>query len=218
MEALILYFVLFFPVIHAPPPEWLAQGIGAAGTIPFSGIALLGRTLTHTLPAMALVLYLISRNGPQPADIRRAAPTKPDMLPFAIGLPGLIIIGLFIAFLVSRFAGVTRPPLIEGPHTLAGWAVVLLACLGTGYLEEIYFRYYLLTRLEKTIPQTAVRVFFSTALFAVSHIHYGPWGLLNAAIAGLFLSALFLRYRSLHGIALAHAGYNMFVFFMGTAG
>jgi len=222
MEALILYFVLFFPVIHAPPPEWLAQGIGAAGTVPFSGTALLSRTLTYTLPAMALVLYLISRGGLQrglePADIRRAAPGKRDMLPFAIGLPGLIITGLFVAFLVSRFAGATSPPVIEGPHTLIGWAVVVLACLGTGYLEEIYFRYYLLTKLENTIPQAAVRVLFSTALFTISHIHYGPWGLLNAAIAGLFLSALFLRYRSLHGIALAHAGYNMFVYFMGTAG
>jgi len=215
MEALILYFVLFFPAIHVPPPELLAQGIGAAGTIPFSAMALLARTLTYTLPATALVLYLISRSGSQPADIRRAAPAKPDMLPLAIGLPGLIIIGLFVAFLVSRFAGETRPPVIEGPYTLTGWVVVVLACLGTGYLEEIYFRYYLLTKLEKIIPRTAVRVLFSTALFAIAHIHYGPWGLLNAAVAGLFLSALFLRYKSLHGIALAHAGYNMFVFFMG---
>ena len=216
MEALILYFVLFFPAIRAPSPDLLAQGIGAAGTIPFSAMALLGRTLTYTLPATALILYLISRGGPQPVDIRRAAPGKQDILPFAISLPCLIIIGMFIAFLVSRFAGETAPPVIEGPHTFAGWAAVVLACLGTGYLEEIYFRHYLLTRLENIIPRTAVRVLFSTALFAFAHIHYGPWGLLNAAVAGLFLSVVFLRYRSLHGIALAHAGYNMFVFFMGT--
>ena len=220
MEALILYFVLFFPGAQASP--WLAQGVEAVQVIPFSSAALLARTLTYSLPAIALILYLISRSAPQralqPADIRRAAPGKKDMLPFAIGLPGLIIIGLFIAFLVSRFAGLTTPPVIEGPHTFIGWTVVILACLGTGYLEEIYFRYYLLTKLENIIPQAAVRVFFSTALFAIAHIHYGPWGLLNAAIAGIFLSALFLRYRSLHGIALAHAGYNMFVYFMGTVG
>jgi len=219
MEALILYFVLFFPAIHFIPPDMLAQGI-AVETIPFSSAALLGRTLTFTLPATALVLYLISRSrtrrGLNPVDFRRVVPAKPDILPFAVGLAGLIGIGLCVAFMVSRFAGAASPPVIEGPHTLAGWAAVVLACLGTGYLEEIYFRYYLLTKLESTIPRAAVRVLFSTALFAVSHIHYGPWGLLNAAIAGLFLSVLFLRYKSLHGIALAHAGYNMFVFFMGV--
>lgn len=216
MEALILYVVLFFPGIHAFfAPDWAIQEIQTLRSIPFSVVRELGRLATYTLPATALLLYLIARREGFPG-LKAAIPQKRDMLPFAIGLPVLIGIGLFISFLISRFAGVSAPFRVEGPYNFIGWAVMILACLGTGYLEEIYFRYYLLARMEKIIPQTAARVVFSTVLFALCHMHAGPWGVANAAIAGLFLSALFLRYRSLHGVALAHAGYNMFVYVMGT--
>ena len=230
MEALILYLVLFFPgilgVLSWFSSDWLAQGMEAAQTLPFSIFRELGRTLTYTLPAIALLLFLISRGeGRQTvpgkksfSSLKKVTPNKRDILPFLIGLPVLIIIGLFISFIMTRFVTVTPPPGIEGPYNFWGWLVVVLACLGTGYLEELYFRQYLLSRMEPAIPRTAVRVLFSTALFALCHIHYGPWGVLNAAIAGLFLSALFLKFRSLHGVALAHAGYNMFVYFMGTVG
>ena len=161
------------------------------------------------------MLYLIS-NKKGVSGLKDLAPRKRDILPFAIGLPVLIVIGLSIASLISASGTAMPPPRIEGPYNFIGWLVVILACLGTGYLEELYFRYYLLAKMENIIPQTAVRVLFSTILFAVVHMYYGPWGILNAAIAGLFLSVLFLRTRSLHGIAVAHAGYNMFVYFMGT--
>jgi len=238
MEALILYFVLFFPGVNA----WsaiisLAPGVvggaEAIRTIPFSIIRELGRTITHSLPGIALLLYLISGKSSDkvsavpPGDksfrlLKATIPAKRDIIPFVIGLPVLIIIGLFVSFLASLFArlygGFSPPLLIEGPYSFWGWVVLILACLGTGYLEEIYFRYYLLTKTESLIPSPALRVVFSVLLFAVSHIHDGPWGVINAALAGLFLSALFLRYRSLHGIALAHAGYNFFVYAMGAVG
>ncbi|MCL2381191.1 MAG: CPBP family intramembrane metalloprotease [Treponema sp.] len=218
MEALILYFVIFFPGIYAPPsPDWLVNGAGAAGTIPFSIAQQAGRMLTYTLPSLALLLYLISRGEDRPA-LKAAAPHRRDMLPFAAGLPCLIIIGLFVSFLGSHFAGAAPPLRVEGPSGVPGWFVVVLVCLSAGYLEEIYFRYYLLSRMEQAIPRTAVRVLFSTVLFAVIHASQGSWGILNAAIAGLFLAALFLRFRSLHGVAWAHAGYNVFVYAMGAAG
>jgi membrane protease YdiL (CAAX protease family) len=61
----------------------------------------------------------------------------------------------------------------------------------------------------------AIRVLFSTVLFSLCHIYEGPWGILNAVLAGIFLSVLFNRYRSIHGIAWAHAAYNMFVYTIG---
>jgi len=225
MEALILYFVIFFPSVYASPsPDWLVNGIQAARVIPFSVLRELGRLLTYTLPSLALLLYLIYRAKPRGAAtepvslLKAAAPTRRDALPFVIGLPGLIIIGLFVSFLVSRFAPIAAPFRVEGPSSLYGWIVMILLCLGTGYLEELYFRYYLLSKLEKIVASPALRVAFSTLLFALCHAHDGLWGVLNAALAGVFLSALFLRYRSIHGIALAHAGYNVFVYAMGTVG
>ncbi|MCL2205826.1 MAG: CPBP family intramembrane metalloprotease [Treponema sp.] len=225
MEALILYFVLFFPNVQFSPV--IHDGIPYAQTLPFSTVRELMRLLTYTLPAIALLLYLIAgrnRNAELKAPYSEEAPRfyktlfpcKQDIIPFAIGLPALVIIGLSVSFLISLSTLNFTPVRIGGPYNFFAWIAMIFACLGTGYLEEIYFRYYLLSKTKNIIPNTAVRVVFSTLLFSISHIHDGPWGVLNAAIAGLILSGIFLRYRSLHGVALAHAGYNMFVYTMGA--
>jgi hypothetical protein len=43
-------------------------------------------------------------------------------------------------------------------------------------------------------------------------VYEGPWGVLNAVLAATLLSFLFLHFKSLHGIALAHGLYNAFVY------
>ena len=212
MEALILYFVLFFPGIYGMPfPDSQLQ------SIPFSTLRELSRTLTYTIPSLALLWYLISdKNGF--SALKDIKPGRSDLLPLAIGLPGLIIIGLLVSLMVSLFSGPSPPPLIEAPLTIPGTFVMIFACLGTGYLEETYFRYYLLTRLRRLLPQPAKRIMLSVILFSMCHIYEGPWGVLNAAIAGILLSVLFIHRRSLHGIAWAHSAYNIFVYSMGIFG
>jgi len=213
MEPLILYFVLFFPTLLVSP----FAGIGPE-SVSFSVLRELGRTVTYTVPALALLWYIMSdKNGF--SALRKEKPGFPDLPSFAAGFPALVIIGIAISLLVSRFSGLpwmTPPPLIESPATIPGWIVLVISCLGTGYLEESYFRYYLLTWMENPVPNAALRIFFSTALFAICHIYEGPWGIINAALAGIVLSVLFTRFRSLHGIAWAHGGYNIFVYVMGN--
>jgi membrane protease YdiL (CAAX protease family) len=104
---------------------------------------------------------------------------------------------------------------VEPPGNVLGWIIMAFSCIGTGYLEESYFRYYLLTKLQTRLPSPAARMIISTVLFSFCHIYEGPWGILNAVLAGLFLSMLFIRYRSIHGIAWAHGAYNIFVYIMG---
>ena len=216
LEGLILYFVLFFPGIYA---TGFSGEIEPIGTIPFSTVRELGRTLTYTIPSLALLWYLISDRKQMtfssliPKNLR-----KKVLFPFTIGLPGLILIGLGISLLISLFSqaqGPTPPPKVEAPGNIWGWIVMVFSCLGTGYLEESYFRYYLLTRLRRQLPEPAKRIILSTLLFSLCHIYEGPWGVLNALLAGILLSALFIRYRSLHGIAWAHGAYNIFVYAMG---
>ena len=209
MEALILYLVLFFPGL-------LIQGVaGDLLTIPFSVVWALNRTITYTIPALALIWYIVlgkkSLSDFVPIKLKRQ-----DFLPLGFGLLGLISIGLVISLaisLFSRYFGITVPPKIEAPHGISAWIVMIILCMGTGYLEESYFRYYLLTRLENfNLPS---KVILSSMLFAFCHIYDGPFGILNALLAGIFLSLLYIRYRSLHGIALAHGIYNIFVYTMG---
>jgi membrane protease YdiL (CAAX protease family) len=214
MEPLILYFVLFFPGIYS---GGLLGGIEIAESIPFSVIGELGRTLTYTIPSFALLWY-ISQEKKGFSSLKREKFQKRDFLPFTIGLPGLILIGLGVSFLVSflhlRY-GMDLPPKVEAPVSTLGWVVMVFSCLGTGYLEESYFRFYLLKKLEKQQPNAIIRIVFSTVLFSFCHIFEGPWGIINAMLAGFLLSWLFNRYRSLHGIAWAHGAYNIFVYFIG---
>jgi membrane protease YdiL (CAAX protease family) len=224
MEPLILYFVLFFPGIYSNGIN--SDGIYSDGirklneiaeTIPFSIVSELGRTLTYTIPSLALLWYIFpDKKGF--SSLKQEKLQKRDFLPFAIGLPGLILIGLGISFLVSFFYlryGLALPARVEAPASLLGWIVIVFSCMGTGYLEESYFRCYLLTKLEKQQPKVSIRIIFSTILFSLCHIFEGPWGIINAALAGLFLSWLYDRFRSLHGVAWAHGAYNIFVYFIG---
>jgi membrane protease YdiL (CAAX protease family) len=97
----------------------------------------------------------------------------------------------------------------QGPLAVA---VMILSCLGTAYLEETYFRFYLFRQLGKSGPAKAALV--SSLLFALCHLYEGPFGALNAFLAGLLLFYIFTRSRSLHGIAWAHGAYNIFVYIM----
>ena len=217
MEALILYFVLFFPGIYL---SGLSAAAEAAETIPFLPIRELGRTLTYTIPSIALIWYIIGKKKLL-AFLSRRFRVK-DLLAFAVGLSGLILISLTISFLVSFFWRyydfIPIPPKLEAPVNPTGWVVLVFSCLGTGYLEESFFRYYLITKYEKSLPQIPIRVVYSTFLFSLCHIYEGPGGFVNAVLAGILLSALFIRYRSLHGIAWAHCAYNVFVYAMGIFG
>jgi membrane protease YdiL (CAAX protease family) len=217
MEPLILYFVLFFPGIYS---AGIWREIEIAETIPFSMVRELGRTLTYTIPSLALLWYIFPDKKGFPS-LKKAKIKKQDFPPFAIGLPGLIIIGLSISLLVSFLSlryGLEPPLKVEAPGSVLGWIVMVFSCLGTGYLEESYFRFYLLTKLEKQQPSALMRIIFSTILFSFCHIFEGPGGIINAMLAGFLLSWLFNRFKSLHGIAWAHGAYNIFVYSIGGLG
>ena len=217
MEPMILYFVLFFPGIFY---LGFSGGSELTETIPFDALRELGRTMTYTIPSLALLWYIIpDRKGF--SSLKQEKPKKLDFISFAAGLPGLIFIGLGISLvisIVSQYQELLPPPKVEAPVSAFGWFVVAFSCLGTGYLEESYFRYYLLTKFESQLPAVASRILLSTTLFSLCHIYEGPWGVTNAVLAGFLLSALFIRYRSLHGIAWAHGVYNIFVYAMGYSG
>ena len=213
MEMLLLYFVLFFPGVSAFPITDMA-----IEPITFSLMRELGRTLTYTIPSFALLWYIISEKKGFEALIDEK-PRWEDFIPFALGFPALAAIGFGISFLVTLFPVgnmLPLPPKIDAPGNLAGYAVMVISCLGTGYLEESYFRFYLLGKFENHFPNPLYGIILSTIMFSVCHIYEGPWGIINSALAGILLSILFIRYKSLHGIAWAHSAYNILVYVMGN--
>ena len=204
-EPLILYWVLFLRVS--------AGAVLPGESIEFSTAAEIARIVLHTIPSLALIGYLMLRTK----SFREwgvALPQKKDILPAVIAFPALFLIGLAIS-LVSPFFGGDGPRFLP-PQTAVSWAILVISCIGAAYLEECYFRLYLLSKREEMglSPNSAALV--STLLFSLCHAWEGPWGLLNSALSGLLLAFIFLRFRSLHGVAIPHALYNILVFALGA--
>ena len=202
-EALILYFVLFFSGTVSPYFNG-AQKANFSITAQISGI------LLHSIPSLALIWYLILKARRIEDWIIR--PGRKDIISGLITLPCLLLIGAATSFASSYIGGSQAQVSLNSPSTVPGWITLCASCVCAAYLEESYFRYYLLTRNDELNLNAFSALALSTALFSICHIYEGPWGFLNAALSGAFLCFIFMRYNSLHGTAAAHGLYNISVY------
>jgi membrane protease YdiL (CAAX protease family) len=182
---------------------------------PFDASAELSRVLLFDLPATALILFLLFRDR-RPSVSGFPRPRLADCAVAAVAFASLVMIALVLLLASSLIHGTSMNPLVEAPRGLGEWSVMGLVCITTGYLEETYFRAYLFTRLEEAGLDEKWRVVVSVLLFSICHLYEGPWGVFNAAIAALILSLAYLRRKSAHGPAWAHAAYNALVYVNGT--
>jgi membrane protease YdiL (CAAX protease family) len=205
IEPLILYAVLFFRISAGAP--------SSGEVIEFSAAAEIARIILYNTPSLALVWYLLLKVKTA-KEWGISLPGGKDILPFFLALPALLLIGLTIS-IGSRIFGASAVR-FSPPQDSIAWGILILSCFSTAYLEESFFRFYLLSKREELGlgPRRAVLV--SALLFSFCHIYEGPWGFLNAALSGILLAFFFLRFRSLHGIAHAHALYNVLVYVLNT--
>ena len=207
VESLILYAVLFLRFSYgAAPPAEPAE---------FSAAAEIARIFGYNIPSLALIWYLLLKVK----SLKKwgvSYPQKKDILPAALSFPALILIGFSISIVSQQFAEIPPEPGVLPPQSVFAWIVLVISCISSAYLEESFFRFYLLSkRVELKIgPHRAVLL--STLVFSICHIYEGPWGFLNAALSGMFLAIMFMRYKSLHGISIAHAMYNILVYVLGS--
>jgi membrane protease YdiL (CAAX protease family) len=96
----------------------------------------------------------------------------------------------------------TKPALIPA---------ALISSLCIGYREEVFFRAYLFDRASEVGIRPVGAITGGSLLFAVGHIYQGVAGFLVASLLGLILGAIYWRRKSLHGVAVAHALYNLSV-------
>ena len=201
IEILILYVVLFFSG---------STGLFLRGEPGFSNTAELARLLTYTIPSLALIWYLLLRARKlKDWGIR---PCKNDLISCLITFPCLLITGFFISAIAAFISGNSMQVSLYFPSTAQGWILLCISCIISAYLEESFFRFYLLSRREELHLGPASALTVSTALFSICHIYEGPWGFLNSVLAGTLLAFIFLRYNSLHGISVAHGLYNIAVY------
>jgi membrane protease YdiL (CAAX protease family) len=203
IEALILYILLFFRGSAA-----LLIGVEVDAS-DFSVTADIVNIITYSLPSLILIWYLTFKT--KKIDIWIVKPGKKDFISFVITLPCLLFTGLIVTFIGSYIGGVPDQT-FHSPSTITEWAILSATCLLTAYLEESYFRFYLLSKREELNLNAVSALAFSVILFSICHIYEGPWGFMNALISGTILGFIFLRYYSIHGIAFAHALYNIIIY------
>ncbi|HCC38320.1 MAG TPA: CPBP family intramembrane metalloprotease [Treponema sp.] len=203
-EPLILYIILFF-----------SGSIGAGGVeadvIEFSVSSSLIRIFAYNIPALALIWYLVAKKSGK-AELEKAKAGSGDIFSLVLSFPALVLIGFTIALISPLFSGVPPAPQILPPNGFLPWLALFFSCITTGYLEESFFRFYLLSKRREMGLGDMQAAVLSTFLFSLCHIYEGPWGFLNSALSGFILALIFLRYNSIHGISLAHGLYNLMVF------
>jgi membrane protease YdiL (CAAX protease family) len=232
-EPLIVYLVLFLPDFS---PAGLLSG---NGDYQFAVSRELSRILAYNIPSLLLLWYLSYIKGKRifPVRIRFG-----DFQSLIIALPGLLGIGLGLSVFSTVVSGPeAAASIVKAPEGLAAWTVMVISCFSTGYLEETYFRHYFLGRFRKRKPgipppelealgsqpasvpppnapgtNPVVGILVSTAFFSLCHIYKSPWGVINAAFAGLLLSLVYIHYGALHGLAWAHSLYNIFIYASGA--
>jgi membrane protease YdiL (CAAX protease family) len=207
LEPLILYCILFLPgaLRHDPLPELAVFSTGNE----------IIRIITYNLPALALIWYLRQRQNPAKKAL---LPGRHDLFALLWAFPALIVTSISVSLASSFFPGLPEGIQVQGPTDIIGLFVMFFSCISTGYLEEGYFRYYLGKKFEEQGLGPWVFILGSTAIFALCHIYEGPWGVMNSLLAGLILALIYTRFRSLHGLALAHGFYNIAVYLLGTQG
>jgi len=209
IEAVILYVVLFFS-------GSVASTAASTGEMTdFSIAAELVKIFIYGIPSLILIWYLLLKA--KPLRNWEIVPGKKDLTCCVITLSGLLLAGLSISFVSSYMSGPSAHVSLHSPSTPAGWIVLGFSLIIAAYTEESFFRFYILSRKDEFKMSATQALMFSVSLFSICHIYEGPWGFLNAALSGTFLCFIFLRYKSIHGISVAHGFYNIAIYIINAA-
>jgi len=205
IEAFILFIVIFF----SQTVFGLLSG-HSIDSAPFSISALIFNIFIYSIPSLLIIWFLLYRK--KKAEYRLTKPGKNDLFSGFIAFPALIFTGITVSIISALTNSASTEAPIPPPSSAAGWVILCIFCLLSAYLEESFFRFYLLSKKDefKLPPPAALAI--SAALFGICHIHDGLFGSLNALLAGLLLGVIFLKYRTIHGIAAAHGLYNITAF------
>jgi len=196
LEVIILYIILFF---------WRSAVPGAPQDPSFSIISEITKILIFLIPSIILIWYFKHKHWNIKKWIRK--PDKNDLFSGLIAYPCLLITGISMG-IIAAITGNTQVPL-QTPDSLQGWLILSLFCLFSAWFEEGFFRFYILSKKEELNLNNPAVLLLSTALFSFCHLYNYPFGFINAVISGFVLGILFLRFKTIYGITIAHGLYNL---------
>lgn len=200
-EFLILLAIYLLPAVYT--------GAGSVDPSLFEQpLAHLG-LLIQNVPRILLLLYLMELDGGAWIE-RFGLNWKLPRLPFeAVGVAVALLAVSVATTLLSQALGFggEAPFQFNSPPRLV-YLLSAFSLLSVGYMEELFFRSYAMTRLRQLGLSPLVAIAVSAVLFSLGHSYQGVQGVLFALLAGLALGYLFHKTGRIHPIALGHAVYN----------
>ena len=85
--------------------------------------------------------------------------------------------------------------------------------MAIGFVEELIWRGYLLTRIEDVTTSRWEAIAISSLLFGFNHLYQGPIGVIGATIDGVLYGTVFAVTRRIWPIALSHGLYDLILMF-----
>lgn len=203
-ESALLFAVLFLPGM-------LGQSVGVDPTS-FDHIAYHVQVLAIAVPQILLVVAV--SNGRIPGSAARFGWRRPvtrDLIVAALGLVLTYLVAVLLGAVASLLA---NPGMMQ---STVAWSfsryevlpLVMISTLAIGYREEIFFRAYLADRAPELGVHPRTALYAGALIFGLGHIYQGPGGFLLATVLGAVFAEIYLRTRSLHGIAVAHGMFNL---------
>jgi membrane protease YdiL (CAAX protease family) len=80
-----------------------------------------------------------------------------------------------------------------------------IACIVSGFAQELIFRGYLIPRFERLVRSTLIAVLVTTAMFASFHVYQGTVSMIGVAAVGFVYAIAFCLLRRLWPVCAAHA-------------
>jgi len=210
LEAILLYIVLFL----SGSASFFTNSSQPGAHAGFSVSAALSGIFLRSIPSLVLIWFLLLKK--KKLNDWGIRPGLKDLISGIITLPCLLIIGFMVTYTSSKIGETSLQITLVSPSSGSEWIILCLSCLFAAYLEESFFRFYLLSRRNEFNMSAACSFALSVTLFSICHIYEGPWGFLNAVLSSTLLCFMFLRYKSIHGISIAHAMYNIAVYVINT--
>ncbi|HEY3781235.1 MAG TPA: CPBP family intramembrane glutamic endopeptidase [Fimbriimonadaceae bacterium] len=214
-ELLILVGIICLPTIFDLFTSWFKLYSGDSGGVGFvfSGFAY--------LTEISLILYLIWSGGESFSQFGFRKPLPSDLL-WAIPL---ILIPFGLGLLINHFTRyptrISNAPPWAMHSTVAMYSrfalfpiiprffYLLFNLISALLLRELFFRSYLIVRLEQIGWKTGWAVILSTILYAFGPIVFDPVALSVLAVMGLLFSLYFAKFRRIWPLVIAHFVLNL---------
>ncbi len=213
MAAVLIEIFILYSAFYLPGILWQAGFTGSK--IPGLTLYIL-RYLTVAVPQTFLVLYVIRIQKKLKFRDFGIIRLKLSDIPVSLLVySGILLLVFTLELMITSLPYSVQEVLTSGFRwkldSFSQIPIIIAFCITTGYSEEIFFRAYLLTRLQQIGTSVYAAIAVSSILFGIGHLYQGYIGLIVALTEGIYFSFVFHRKRNVHLTAIAHSLYNFTV-------